>query len=402
MPTFTYTGLSVTGDKVSGVVEAYDEIEAMEQARDLCRIVQSVKQVREGKNILTTDITKPRAKPKQLAIMCSQFAIILQAGLSIARAVSLVADQTTDKYLHRVLAEVATDVASGHGLADSFENKGPELPCVFVETGRAGEESGHLPESFERLHKYYDKRAKVGAKVASALTYPIFVLIIAVVVVAVMMVMVIPAIAGMVSSLGTDMPAITQFLIDASNWVSANWLIVLIVIVLAAVGAKLSSTTEAGKTLLAKAKLRMPVLGVVGEFSGASQFANTMSTLIAAGLPMTRAVAVTGRVLGNYVLSREVGRMEAGLEEGHTLGECMEQCRYFPRTLIEMCSVGEQTGELEATLETMGEFYDNETQRVTDRALSLMEPTLLVLMAVFAGFIVIALYLPLFTMYANM
>ena len=175
MPTFTYTGLSVTGDKVSGVVEAYDEIEAMEQARDLCRIVQSVKQVREGKNILTMDITKPRAKPKQLAIMCSQFAIILQAGLSIARAVSLVADQTTDKYLHRVLAEVATDVASGHGLADSFENKGPELPRVFVETVRAGEESGHLPESFERLHKYYDKRAKVGAKVASALTYPIFV-----------------------------------------------------------------------------------------------------------------------------------------------------------------------------------------------------------------------------------
>ena len=221
-------------------------------------------------------------------------------------------------------------------------------------------------------------------------------------VVAVMMVMVIPAIAGMVSSLGTDMPAITQFLIDASNWVSANWLIMLIVIVLAAVGAKLFSTTEAGKTLLAKAKLRMPVLGVVGEFSGASQFANTMSTLIAAGLPMTRAVAVTGRVLGNYVLSREVGRMEAGLEEGRTLGECMEQCRYFPRTLIEMCSVGEQTGELEATLETMGEFYDNETQRVTDRALSLMEPTLLVLMAVFAGFVVIALYLPLFTMYANM
>ena len=273
---------------------------------------------------------------------------------------------------------------------------------MFVETVRAGEESGHLPESFERLHKYYDKRAKVGAKVASALTYPIFVLIIAVVVVAVMMVMVIPAIAGMVSSLGTDMPAITQFLIDASNWVSANWLIMLIVIVLAAVGAKLFSTTEAGKTLLAKAKLRMPVLGVVGEFSGASQFANTMSTLIAAGLPMTRAVAVTGRVLGNYVLSREVGRMEAGLEEGRTLGECMEQCRYFPRTLIEMCSVGEQTGELEATLETMGEFYDNETQRVTDRALSLMEPTLLVLMAVFAGFVVIALYLPLFTMYANM
>lgn len=402
MPTFTYTGLSDDGQRIEGVVEAYDEIEAMEQARDLCRIVQSVKQVKKGKNLLTMDITKPRAKPKNLAIMCSQFAIILQAGLSAARAVALVAEQTTDKYLKRVLVDVAADVSSGHGLADSFENKGPELPRVFVETVRAGEESGHLPESFQRLHAYYDKRSKVAAKVASALTYPIFVLIIAVVVVAVMMVMVIPAIAGMVSSLGTDMPGITQFLIDVSNWFSQNILIVLVVLALVVVGARLWSKTEAGKTALAKAKLRAPVIGVIGEFSGASQFANTMSTLIASGLPMPRAVAVTGRVMGNYVLSREVGRMEAGLEEGRTLGECMQESRYFPQTLIEMTAVGEQTGELEETLETMGEFYDSETQRVTDRALSLMEPTLLVLMALFAGFIVIALYLPLFTMYANM
>lgn len=137
-------------------------------------------------------------------------------------------------------------------------------------------------------------------------------------------------------------------------------------------------------------------------YSGASQFANTMGTLIASGLPMTHAVSVTARVMDNYVLSREVGRMQAGLEEGRTLGECMETCIYFPETLVEMTTVGEQTGALEETLATMGEFYDSETQRVTDRALSLMEPLLLVLMALFAGFIVIALYLPLFTMYASM
>lgn len=402
MPTFTYTGLSATGEKINGVVEAYDEIEAMEQARDLCRVVQSVKEVREGTNLLNVNITKPRVKPKKLAILCSQFAIILQAGLSIARAVALVADQTDDKYLHHVLAEVATDVASGHGLADSFENKGTELPRVFVETVRAGEESGHLPESFERLQSYYDKRSKVASKVASAITYPIFVAIIAVVVIAVMMVAVIPAIGGMIQSTGGDMPGITQFLIDVSTWLSTYWYIVLAVVVLIVVGARLYAKTENGRTRLAKLKLKLPVLGIIGVDSGASQFANTMGTLIAAGLPMTRAVAVTGRVMDNYVLSREVGRMESGLEEGRTLGECMAECSYFPRTLVEMCTVGEQTGQLEDTLETMGDFYDSETQRVTDRALSLMEPSLLVLMALFAGFIVIALYLPLFTMYANM
>lgn len=402
MPTYTYKGLSFAGETIDGVVEAFDEIEAMEQARELCRVVQSVKEVKSRKGILSMDITKPKAKPKNIAIMCSQFSTILAAGLSIAQAVTLVSEQTADKYLKRVLAEVANDVSSGHGLADSFESKGENLPRVFIETVRAGEESGHLPESFTRLHAYYDKRSKVAAKVAGALTYPIFVVIIAVIVVGVMMVMVIPAIAGMVSSLGTDMPAITQFLIDASDWVSSNIILILVVIALVIAGAKLYSTTEAGKTALAKAKLKLPVLGVIGEYSGASQFTNTMATLIASGLPITRAVSVTARVMGNYVLSREVGRMVAGLEEGRTLGECMETCSYLPRTLIEMTTVGEQTGELEETLETMGVFYDDETQRVTDRALSLMEPTLLVIMAVFAGFIVIALYLPMFTMYASM
>jgi len=172
MPAYTYMGVANDGQRINGVVEAFDEIEAMEKARELCRVVQSVKEVKKGANILTTDITKPKAKTKNLAIMCTQFSTILKAGLPIGRAVSLVADQTADKYLKRVLVEVAADVSAGHGLAESFENKGESLPRVFIETVRAGEESGHLPECFARLHAYYDKRSKVAAKVASALTYP--------------------------------------------------------------------------------------------------------------------------------------------------------------------------------------------------------------------------------------
>lgn len=402
MPTYVYRGVTDTGESVDGVVEAYDEIEAMEKARDLCHVVQSVKEVSKRRGLLSVNITKPQVKPKRLALMCSQFSTILDAGLSVPRAVELVAEQTSDRYLKRVLKEVAADVASGHGLASSFENKGPELPRVFVETVRAGEESGRLPECFIRLQRYYDRRSKIAGKVASALTYPIFVLVIAIVVVAVMMVMVIPAIAGMVSSLGSDMPAITQFLINASDWVSRNIVLIAVVIVLVIVGIRLYVRTESGKTLLARVKLRMPVLGKVGLCSGSSQFANTMGTLIAAGLSTMQAVEITSRVMDNHVLSREVGRMQAGLEEGRPLGDCLAESEYFPRTLVEMTTVGEQTGSLEETLETMGEFYDNETQRVTDRALSFMEPTLLVLMALFAGFIVIALYLPLFSMYASM
>lgn len=402
MSKFTYKGITEGGMTVNGVVEAFDEIEAMELARAECRIVQAVNPVREYKNFLTMDITKPRIKPNALAILCAQLSTILGAGLPISRAIALVAEQTTDKYLKRVMSEAVTDVSAGFGIADSFASKGENLPSVFIETIRAGEESGHLAESFARLHTYYDKRAKIAAKVAGALTYPIFVLIIAVVVVAAMMVLVIPAMTGMISSLGTDMPFITQLLIDSSDWMSNNILWVILVIALVIVGLKLYARTESGKTIFGIIKLKIPVLGVISVYSGAAQCANTLSMLIAAGLSMPRAVHIVSRVLDNHVLSSELGSMEFGLTEGKSLGECMNTSRYLPRTLIEMTSVGEQTGELEKTLETVGNFYDSETQRVTDRALSLMEPALLVLMAGFAGFIVVALYLPMFAMYASM
>ena len=168
------------------------------------------------------------------------------------------------------------------------------------------------------------------------------------------------------------------------------------------VGTRLWSRGEQGRTALARLQMKLPILGVVAVYSGAGQFANTMATLVASGLPMTRAVQVTGRVMSNYALSREVGRMEADLEQGKSLGECMNSIPYFPQTLVEMTAVGEQSGELEETLQTVGAFYDSETQRVTDKALSMLEPALLIVMAAFAGFIVIALYLPMFTMYSGM
>ncbi|MEG0015153.1 MAG: type II secretion system F family protein [Gordonibacter sp.] len=402
MPTYSYTGLSEAGTPLDGVVEAYDEIEAMEQARNLCRVVRSVKEVKESKNFLTMEIGKPKVKPKKLSIMCSQFAIILQAGLPIGRAVALVSEQAEDKYLHKILIEVTKDVSSGHGLADSLENKGPFLPRVLIETIRAGEETGRLAEAFMRLQTYFDKRAKVASKVSGALTYPIFVLVIAVIVVIVMMVMVIPAMTGMISSMGGEIPAITQFLIDTSSFMSQNIVVILAVLALMVVGILVFKRTERGKVFFATMQMRLPVIGTIAVYSSAAQFANTMATLIASGLPMTNAVRVTARVMDNYVLSRQVGRIEADLEEGRSLGECVGTIPYLPKTLTEMTAVGEQSGELEETLETVGVFYDSETQRVTDKALSLLEPGLLMVMAVFAGFIVVALYLPMFTMYSSM
>ena len=401
MPAFAYTGTTEEGRVLTGIVEACDEFEAMTLAHERVQVVSSIKQVR-GPGLLQRDLTKPHVKTRVLAVMCKQLAIILKSGLPVPRAVALVADQATNKYLKKVFDQVAKDVSAGHSLASSLENKGPELPRVLVETVRAGEESGRLAESFERLHTYFDKRSKVAAKVAAALTYPIFVACVAVVVVAVMMVLVIHTILDLVGELGSEVPAITQLLINVSGFVGASWPLLLALFLAVVLCIAAWMRTERGKTFFAALAMKVPVLGPINVNAGAAQFANTMAMLLSAGLPATRAVDVTSKVISNHALSREVGRMAAFLQEGRTLGECLERIDLLPRTLVEMTAAGEQSGSLEESLETMGEYYDEETQRLTDRALSLLEPALLVVMAVFAGFIVIALYLPMFTMYAGM
>ena len=402
MPTFNYTGISSSGERVEGVVEAFDDIEAMEAARARCEIVSEVHLVKKTGSFLHGDIGKPRLKANDLSIMCSQFAIILRAGMPIGGAMRIVADQSTNKYLKQVLTDVAEDVQAGHGLAYSFEAKGEYLPRVFIETIRAGEESGHLAEGFERMKDYFDKQAKTKNKVKGALTYPIFVAVIAVIVVIVMMVLVIPTLTDMIVSLGSEIPWMTQVMISCSDFVRENIVAIIVVIALLVVAYKLYARTDSGKLNIARLQLKIPVIGPIVRYGAAAQFANTMTMLTAAGLPITRSVHVTSSVIDNYHVSKQVGRLESRLEEGVALGDCVRDCDSLPPALIEMVNVGERSGELEDTLAVMGKFYDDETQRVTDAALAMMEPALLVVMAVFAGFIVIALYLPMFQVYAAM
>lgn len=403
MAVFNYEGTSASGQKVSGVVEAFDEFEALEKAKTSCRVVSKITPAKTKTGFLAMEIGTGKIKPKVISIMCSQFAIIIAAGMSTSKCVGLVADQTSDKGLKAILEEVAEDVSAGHSLATSFENKGgAKLPILFYETIRAGEEAGTLDQSFETLHKYYDKHSKTKAKVAQALTYPLFVIVIAIVVVAVIMIAVIPTFKEMLASYNTEMPVPTQILINASDFMANNILWILLVLAGAGIALKLWTKTEKGHVAWSTFRLKMPVLGKVVQLSNAAQFANTMSTLLKSGLHMTNAVDITAKVMDNYVMAQNVGRMTAKLEEGKGLGASMDDIPFMPRPLIEMATVGEETGALEETLATMGEFYDEETDRATQKALSKLEPAILIFIALFAGYIVISLYMAMFAIYGGM
>ena len=231
MTTYKYKGQSLSGAKVSGVVRAYDEFEAVAKLRDTCAFVTRLEEVKEKKSAFSAG-THVRIKEKELALICSQFSIILGTGLPVMRCVEMVASQSRNKRTRRMLEKVAEDIGAGYSMAQSFENNMPGLPKTFIETVRAGEQSGALEECFKRLHKYYDKTAKTKAKVISTLTYPAMVIAVAVIVVIIIMVKAIPAFGDVFAEMGTEMPAVTKGLIAVSNFFVGWWWLILLVLAL--------------------------------------------------------------------------------------------------------------------------------------------------------------------------
>lgn len=404
MATYKYTAISKSGVKVSGVVEGFDEFDAVDKIKQECDVVLKITEVAEKKpGLLSMEIGGNRLNAKAFSLMCAQFSIILQSGIPIGRTVRLIGDKMTDKKLKGILKKVAEDVEAGRSVASSFQERGGKLlPAVFIETIRAGEESGNLARAFETMYQHYDKQVKMRAKVRNALIYPIFVLTLAVCVVIVLMVKVVPTFISIFESYGAELPLITQSLILISNFFR-KYIVVMVAVVAAFLLAfKLYSNTEKGRMNVAKLVLKLPVMGNVTLLSAASEFSANLTTLIGAGLQLTKAISITARVISNYYISQSVGNMTSRLEEGHSLGDCMREANCLPDILVDMASVGEETGELEQTLHTISGYYEAELDMAVQDVLKKLEPTLLVFMAVVAGYIVLAVYIAMFEMYGVM
>ena len=406
MPTYKYTAVTRDGKKVNGVIDGFNQMDAVAKIKESYSIVTQVSEVGEkskAASLLSLEIGGNKLNDKAFTLMCSQFSVILRAGIPITRTVELIADKMTDKPLKRILEQVAKDVNAGRSLSSSFAERGGKmLPITFLETIHAGEEAGSLDTAFDSVSRHYAKQTKMKGKVRGALIYPAFVLFIAVVVVIVLMVKVVPTFTAIFDSYDAELPFVTQLLIAISTFFRDNILLLVGIAAVLIIAYKLYGNTENGRMNLAKLQLKLPVLGNIANLNGASQFANTMSMMLGAGLPMTKAVAITSRVLDNYFISTEVGKITARLEEGHTLGHSLREADCLPDIMVDMAAVGEESGELESTLGMTAAYYDDELEQATADALAKLEPTVLVFLAVVAGFIVIAIYMAMFSMYAVM
>ena len=404
MITYKYTALSRDGAKVTGIVDGFNELDAVDRIKQSCDVVLKLTEVKNDKlGILNNELGGNKLNVKAFTLMCSQFAIILKAGVPIARTVKLIADKTSNKPLKKILENAAEDVEAGRSLATSLSERGHKiLPPIFIETVRAGEASGNIDKAFESMAAHYDKEIKIRSKVKSALSYPIFVLAIAVVVVIVLMVKVVPTFIAIFAEYGAELPFMTQLLINISNFFRHYYLLMIFIIAVCYIAFKLYSNTETGRMNLAKLQLKLPIFGNIAELSAASQFSNTMATMLGSGLIMTRAVSITSKVIDNYYISEEIGKIVAELESGHSLGGSLRAAQCMPDILVDMTAVGEETGEIDQTLNTIAAYYDAELDEAIKSALAKLEPSILIGLALIAGFIVIAIYMAMFEMYGVM
>lgn len=401
MKTFAYTARSGAGSEVKGVLEANTQEEAIAGLKGDGLIVTSISES-GGAHDVDLRIGGKKAKEKSLAIMCNQFAIILKAGLPIVRALQLVAEQTDDKTLKVILKNVADEAAAGYSLAESFEKHGEGLPTTFIETVRAGEQSGNLDVVFQRLSTYYERSSKAKSKVKSAMIYPCFVMGVAVAVIIIIMVFAVPTFESTFLSMGVELPWPTQFLIASSNFWSHNIFIVALVVVAIVLAIKFAKRKNDDFRLWwSSLGVRIPVIGRINLMSAASQYAGTMAVMMEAGLSVVKAVEVTAKSISNYWMASALASIQPDLEAGKTLAESLSKTKAYPDLVCEMTGVGEQTGSLDGTLSVLSEYYDNEVETATARSLSIMEPVLIVILAVIVCLILLAVYLPVFNIYGG-
>ncbi len=407
MNTYRYKGLSASGADIEGVVEAFDQQDAVTKAKANCRVLVSVEPVAGGKmnDLMNADIgdllSGGKIKAKQLTLLCSQLAIELKAGLPLVSSLRLVAENEEDKKLKTILDEVADDVHAGNGLAESFATRGPGLPRTFIETVRAGEESGKLDETFERLQKYYENADAVGSKVASAMVYPAMLIGVAVIVICVIMIFAVPVFEESFGGMG-NLPAPTAILIAMSNFMVDNWLLLIAIIAAIALGIVLYGKTDNGRHLYARLALTFPGVSGINKMNAASQFASTLSTMLSAGLPMVQAARITANTAENLLISEDIDAAVNGVVEGNRLADGLKESQWLPTLLLEMVTVGEETGKLESTLNVVSDYYTKEVDTAVKRALDILNPCITIVLAIIVVFILLSVYLPIFGMYGSM
>lgn len=401
MPTYSYTAVNSAGKERKGSIQT----DSQEKVRELLKADGLVLLAVGEQGLMTRDITfKIGGKPKarDMSIFCRQFVSIVSAGVTIIDAMEMLAEQTENKVLKNAIAESKRAVEKGESLADAMRINRKVFTDIFITMVEAGEASGSLEVSFSRMADQFEKDARIKALVKKASVYPAVVAAVAVVVVIAMLAFVVPTFQQMFDDLGTELPGITLFVIALSDFMQNFWYIVVIGIFLLVLFTRYYKTTTYGKRFFGKLALKIPIFGKLTVKTASSRLARTLSTLLAAGLPLIEALEITSNTMTNIYFKEAVMDAMESVSMGTTLSEPLMRSKLFPPLVCQMLKIGEESGNIEAMLDKLADYYDEEVEIATQSLMAILEPAIIVFLAVVIGTIIISIITPMAQMYGGL
>jgi len=392
MATFTYTARSFAGDMRTATLEAQSRDDVIAQLR------------KQRLNVVKIDETTPK-KPKRghikmrdIVILTRQFSTMINAGLPLVQAMTILADQSQNKVLAEIMRKVVFDVESGNTVADALGKHPQAFSTLYVNMVAAGEAGGILDTILMRLATFMEKNDALVRKVKGAMIYPSVIMSVAAIAVTVLLIFVIPVFENLFSSAGLALPLPTRIVMGASRFLKSYWFVVLAVIGVAVFLFKKYNATSDGKLKIDKMLLKVPVLGDVLRKSAVSRFTRTLGTLISSGVSILDGLEITAKTAGNRVVQDAIMESRSSIAGGDTIAAPLKKSGVFPPMVISMISVGEQTGGLDEMLSKIADFYDEQVDSAVSNLLSLLEPIMIVFLGIVVGGMVVSMYLPIFDM----
>jgi type IV pilus assembly protein PilC len=393
MPVYVWKGRTMAGESQAGEVSFERQDEAMDFLRKKRIMVTSLKEKSRG---ITLPFPQGGVSTKDMAIFTRQFATMISAGLPLVQCLDILAAQTAKPAFARVIADVTREVEAGSTLADALGKHKRTFDDLFRNMIAAGEAGGILDDILMRLAHYIEKADALKRKIQGAMIYPAVVLTVALGATAFMLIFIIPTFAEMFTDFGGELPLPTQIVLELSKILRAWWWAGLLGIVGAVVGIKKWYTTDLGQKKIDQFLLKMPVLGDVLLKGSVARFTRTLGTLISSGVPILSGLEITARTSGNRVISDAILQARTAIREGETVGAPLKASNVFPPMVVQMISVGEQTGALDEMLTKIAVFYEDEVDQAVENLTSVIEPVMIVVMGGIVGGMVVAMYLPMF------
>ncbi len=397
MPEFVWSAKTTAGNTLKGEMNEVNEAVVEAKLRKLN--YSGIKIKKKPKDLLgEISLFQPKVTTKDVVIFTRQFATMIDAGLPLVQCLEILATQQENKTFKKVLTDVKRQVEGGSTFADALRNHPKIFDDLFVNLIHAGETGGILDTILRRLAVFMEKTENLKRKVKGAMVYPAVVIVIALGVVALLLVFVIPVFASMFEGAGQKLPGPTLFVMALSDFMRAYIIHIIIVIAALIFAFKKFYATERGRELVDRALLKTPAIGILLKKVAVARFCATLGTMISSGVPILDALEITSKTAGNVIIERAVMNTRSAIAEGRTIAEPLMETGIFPGMVVRMIAVGEATGALDAMLAKISEFYDEEVDTAVDSLTQLMEPIMIVVLGGVCGGMVVAMYLPVFSM----